>query len=512
LQQLKAISELARSFDDKAIAVICASLEAMAHLQTESADGIIYSQEAIARARKHQMHTSVQSIPQVWVFLSCVDLACTMMEYKSEQVAQKLKNLRDVTERFAADGDGIDDGGVILVPLGISSAAQLDDYSDALFETPESGRPSLRFAWLRRQDVDALSHLLSGSASFFREAADAKTGRYIEDGLAAVESRQPIIAPAFANHRPGTLRPDQITGDPPPNGPGSRKEYRLFYERSSKMKWFLELYHTFHLCLRCRWKDAQRSLDTLRKGLLSEAFEVTEELERWVVYLQGLIKQGTGKLERAREIFHSPILYDTPKVTGANKRLGQVRDDLWTLSRLHLFLMDDGQDEDEAAADAVVALLRASVPDRHPNDHLRCALALASATKTATPAKAAAAAARRRSDGPASSATITRQKAELQKALELARTLGNAQLLAMSMTTFVGIFFAHITVGEQARKSRSTARTLAVKGGDPLWVAVADGMLLQAEEGERREGYERELQATVASLGDAVNARFAIDA
>ena len=221
------------------------------------------------------------------------------------------------------------------------------------------------------------------------------------------------------------------------------------------MKWYLVLYQTFHFCLRCRWKDAQRSVDTLRKGLESEAFEVSEELERWVVYLQALIEQGTGNLEAARRIFRSPILHDARKMAGANKRLGQVRDDLWTLSRLHLFLMDDGEEDDEAAADAVVALLRASVPDRHPNDHLRCALALASATKTATPAKAAAAAARRRSDGPgaaASASTITRQKAELQKALELARTLGNAQLLAMSMTAFVGIFFAHITVGEQARK------------------------------------------------------------
>jgi hypothetical protein len=190
LQQLKAISELARSFDDKAIAVMCAALEAMAHLQTESADGIINSQEAIARARKHQMHTSVQGIPQVWAFLSCVDLACTMMECKSEQVTQKLKNLRDISERFMADGDGTDDGGVILVPLGISSAAQLDNYSDSIFETPESGRPSIRFAWLRRQDVEALSYLMSSCASFFRDSLESKTTAYITEGLVAVESRQ----------------------------------------------------------------------------------------------------------------------------------------------------------------------------------------------------------------------------------------------------------------------------------------------------------------------------------
>ena len=109
--------------------------------------------------------------------------------------------------------------------------------------------------------------------------------------------------------------------------------------------------------------------------------------------------------------------------------------------------------------------------------------------------------------------TITRKKAELQRALELARALGNAQLLALSMSAFVGIFFAHITVGEHARKSRSTARGLALKGGDPLWVAVADGMLLQAEEeGGRRDGVERELQANVGKLGDAVRARFVVGA
>jgi hypothetical protein len=179
---------LARTYDDKAIAVICASLEAMAHLQTESAEGVINSQEAIARARKHQMHTSVQSIPQVWTFLSCVDLACSMMEYKVDQVSQKLKTLQEVTERFTLE-DSEDDGGVILVPLGISSAAQLDDYSDAIFETPESGRPSLRFAWLRRQDVEALGYLMSGSASFFRDAIETKTAAFMTEGLAAVESK-----------------------------------------------------------------------------------------------------------------------------------------------------------------------------------------------------------------------------------------------------------------------------------------------------------------------------------
>jgi hypothetical protein len=200
LQQLRSISELAQSFDDKAIAVMCAAMEAMTHLQTDSADGIICSQEAIARARKHQMHTSVQSIPQVWTFLSCVDLACTMMEYKVDQVSQKMKALRDVSERFTAGGDGLDDGSGILVPLGISSAAQLDVNSDAMFETPaSSGRPSLRFAWLRRQDAEALSYLLSSSASFFRDAVEQKTEVYISEGLGAVESKQSMCLGMFAN-------------------------------------------------------------------------------------------------------------------------------------------------------------------------------------------------------------------------------------------------------------------------------------------------------------------------
>jgi Cohesin loading factor len=257
--------------------------------------------------------------------------------------------------------------------------------------------------------------------------------------------------------------------------------------------------------LRCKWENAQRTLDSLLKGLETEAFEVTDEQERWVVYMQAQIAQGTGNLDEARRLFRLPILHDAPKVASANKRLGQVRDDLWTLSRLHLYLMDEGADDGEST-DAVMALLRASVPDRHPNGHLHCALALASATKTA----AAAAAARRRSDGHASAggSNITRQKAELQKALELARALGNAQLLGMSMTAFVGIFFAQITVGEQARKSRSTARTLAMKCGDPLWVAVTDGMLLQSEEGERREVCDRELQTMVGNLAEAVRGRF----
>jgi hypothetical protein len=260
----------------------------------------------------------------------------------------------------------------------------------------------------------------------------------------------------------------------------------------------------------------------MQKELASDAFEVTEELERWLVYMQAMIEQGTGNLDAARRLFRSPLLREAPKLAGANKRLGQVHDDLWTLSRLHLFLMggaDDGDVEDEGAIDAAMATLRASIPDRHPNDNLRCALALASATKTgAAPTapghrRASSGAGGAGAGGGGGPPTITRKKAELQRALELARALSNAQLLALSMSAFVGIFFAHITVGEQARKSRSTARGLALKGGDPLWVAVADGMLLQAEEeGGRRDGVERELQANVGKLGDAVRARFVVGA
>jgi hypothetical protein len=77
------------------------------------------------------------------------------------------------------------------------------------------------------------------------------------------------------------------------------------------------------------------------------------------------------------------------------------------------------------------------------------------------------------------------------------------------MAAMVVMFFTDIVVGEQARKSRSTARILAKKAGDPLWIGVADGLALQGEfDAQEQDILYQEIAANMEKLEPEVQKRF----
>lgn len=56
-----------------------------------------------------------------------------------------------------------------------------------------------------------------------------------------------------------------------------------------------------------------------------------------------------------------------------------------------------------------------------------------------------------------------------------AKSAGNNQLLFIVMNIMTDLFF-HSIIGDQAEKSAQAGRTLAKRGGNNLWVCVADSM------------------------------------
>lgn len=100
--------------------------------------------------------------------------------------------------------------------------------------------------------------------------------------------------------------------------------------------------------------------------------------------------------------------------------------------------------------------------------------------------------------------SIIKKKGALQTALHMSRAISNAQLLAVTMVCMVNTFFTNI-VGKQARDGKHTARALAIRAGDPLWISVAGGIA----EGED-ERVQAEVEISVSRLPEQVRDRFTI--
>jgi hypothetical protein len=232
-------------------------------------------------------------------------------------------------------------------------------------------------------------------------------------------------------------------------------------------------------------------LSKLEEKLVSDTFHYSSNLSRWIMYLQGVVEQGCANTETAREIFQRILSQQISKVTMASKRSGSVSDDISILSRLNLlFILRDPENPPSPESESILQDLMAMDATKHPNPAIRSAMGLI--TAMINPREA-----------------ITKKKAALQQALTGSRAINNGQLLAVTMAAMVGMFFTDIVVGDQARKSRHTARVLAKKAENPLWISVADGLALQGEH-DPNEQYVlwQEIERNMDKLDDTVQKRF----
>jgi hypothetical protein len=223
------------------------------------------------------------------------------------------------------------------------------------------------------------------------------------------------------------------------------------------------MYQTVISCIHSQWDSARKALAKMEKYLDDTFVEHSSDLRKWTTYLHAVIEQGTGNTAVANRLYKSDSFQQSSKPLMVSKRPGTAFSDLAVLCRLNLLLMlRDPEQPPTAETESILQELASQNISKHPNPAIRCAMGLI--TAMINPREA-----------------IMRKKGFLQEALSGARSINNGQLLAVSMAAMVVMFFTDIVVGEQARKSRSTARILAKKAADPLWIGVADGLALQGE-------------------------------
>jgi cohesin loading factor len=186
IQHLRAICSFAERNDDKAIYVASLTLEALAHMRSESFDSLMNAQEAVAKARSLQMHPATNTIPQVWAMLNCVDLVCSLSQFNAKEAAGKMSTVQQTMDELIVEKASWSSDGSIPIPLGKKSAQKVTDFAAQIYIPDDSG-VSLPISWLSNVDAYAVAYLLCGSTILLKAPTDKKAETFIQEGIKVVD-------------------------------------------------------------------------------------------------------------------------------------------------------------------------------------------------------------------------------------------------------------------------------------------------------------------------------------
>ena len=210
----------------------------------------------------------------------------------------------------------------------------------------------------------------------------------------------------------------------------------------------------------------------------------SDDLQLTVLYLEGVIHQGTGNLDSALQIFQGPSF----ALTQSNRSAAsQVQLELSIVSALNTLLIIRSRPESFLESSRLLESL-GPLCTASPNKSIQTAYQLVIATVSAPD-------------------SIVRTKQSLQYALQAAKACGNKQLLYMTLNFLSWKFFRGV-VGEQAEKSARTSHFTAKMGMDRLWMSVSAGILGDALDLQGRikeaEAVKAEGRNIATGLPDAV--------
>lgn len=459
LHHLHKITAMASRNGDRAVSVMAAVIEALAHLQQgTSSDSIEQAQRAVAAARSHQLNDELRHIPQLTTLIQMVDICCSVLEYDVNQSGQKLKVMQALMDETLSDGNWRPDGSFSVPLAGKSAGPSSIDTGDIL--QVQNGTLFLSFNWLPQHDLYTLCYFLSSITLSAKNSYDGrKAEKYLEEGLKMVQSsfRAPQIIPesmATANRR---------------------------------VQWRQSLYcnlllqRVFLACSRTDWDLARQTLKDLRQVFQELGSTLPYTIECLIEYAAGTIAQATGDLATALNIFQSPLLSLDPATSKASRN-DTCRDTRILAGLNTVLIIRDPNHPSHYLLNSVIAKLEPFCQGT-PNKYIQAAYFLVCAT--------------------VHSESTIQTKQFLQQALQSATAISNSQITCMTLTFMSWKYFRGV-VGEQAEKSARAGRAMAKRANDRLWASVTDDMLAETLErqgkGEEARGVREEGQRLVANL------------
>jgi Cohesin loading factor len=467
VHHLQKTADLAHRRGDHAVFAFANVTEALAHLQSSSSDSIDQAQRALAATRQVQLSQDVNSVPQIQVLVQYVDLCSSLKKANPQQIDQKLSEMQQVMDQIVDDPNWLDDG-CLYLPLMPKSAQGVASMGGDIVKE-KNGRPVLALTWLPKRDLYSIGYLLSAIASSHKNAqGNHKAELCLDEGLEL--SRRSLNT--------SKLPSESLSSST------DRKNWRRMLE----CQFLLE--KAFFLCARSEWENARNVLSEVNNIGEMLQTQLSPDFRSLYRYLHGTICQGTGNLTKALTIFRSKDLALPPDSNKTSHN--NLRRDIALLAAINAILII--RSPDHPSHHLLPTILSAIDPylSVSPNKHLLASRSLLISNLSPSTHNLLT------TESLSSTLLI---KKHLSTALNIAKTIGNAQITAMTLSVMSAKFFKGV-VGEQAEKSARAGQNMAYKSGMKLWMSVSNGMLAETLERQgKREEAERVRQAAVRMAG-----------
>ena len=446
--QLEKITVLAKQNSDVAVLAFAATLEALLHLSGSSHEAITSTQTALAKARAMQLNPHVESNPQLTILMEFIDLACSVREASIAQNETKRKIMHDVL--FAAtNSDNWSKDGHIYLPISKRSMAGIQVQANK-HVVEKSGGHCIVFSWLSADEVEALGYLFSADSSAYKNGADGgKAEKFAKEGLKLARAS---------------------TSSTLSNGQRQSQKASLF-QKLLEAEFLLLL--TLMRCSKGRWQaasDTLREISTISEDL-GDLFPVN--MRYALLYLRGVILQGTGNLTAALQVYQSPLFSfgpQDPSFTSSSKTSNQIITSYFADSDVTrnfsilaamnsaFIIQSPGHPQYRRLSPLIKSLDPAiqSCGNKYIQAHFSLLVSVLSGT------------------------TLT-VKQYLKSAMEAGKAIGSAQTTALALIYMQEKLFKGV-VEEQALKCARAASAQTKRWSEPMWMHVAAGLEAQALE------------------------------
>ena len=431
ISHLKQISEVAKRHADKTVITLASIMEALLCLQLRAVDERKeQAQRALAVAKGQQLDPAIQGIPNLMALMHVVDLACSLQAINVPQVLQTLQSLQKVLEQQSGNWS---EGGYFSIPVS-TPAAPSSERSTGVVRSRLDGTQYLVFRWFPRAIAYAFGYLMTGIATANGNIEKGLRPEYcLAEGMKKLDGH--LISARTASQPPSLVREEQAWC-----------QLLICHMRINLI---------FLLCARTAWADAK---DHFAKLVLEEkAFEKSAgaDISLLLLYLQGLVHQGTGFLDLALECFQHESLRVPPP--NQSSLVSQLRLEISVLAALNTILV-----------------VRSPT---HPMHHLQSTLfeSIKPYCSSSTNKSLSAAYNIVQVASP-NSGRISDTKDFLKSALTAAKMTANSQLKCVALILMNKEFYTGV-FGTQSEQSARASQSLAVKSGDSLWMSVSAGLL-----------------------------------
>jgi hypothetical protein len=448
LSQLKVVVNLASGRGDIAVAATACALEALTHInRSNSQDAIEQAQRSLASVRSAQNNPNVAKMPVLIIMAHFVDLMCSLFRDDMEPAAKKLKAMQSSMDQLRDHNSWTFDG-TFLVPISQQSARTMPGGGKTygVVVSNKSEQSYLRMGWLLKEEIYALGFMLSAGVAMNKNPQDKMAERYLRESIGKF-CRMPQRKLLSQAVQLECAHPEHASQDLP--------THKLLHCH-------IRVYIVFALCGRNAWGEAKKELNKAKQ--ISKELEdlPTSPINAFILYLEGMIAQGTGDTATALSIYSNPILSLNQQSQNGPRQSPVLRD----LSIL-------------AAINTVLIVHLPSHPSHNRLPELLAALD--GIDKQTQSRNMRGAYSLIRSISFSTQSEILKTKENLTRVLHDAKSTANNQLICLSLNFMTEKFFAGL-LGEQAQKSAVTALGISRRGSSELWTSVAEGLLAECLE------------------------------